>query len=444
MELLIYICALVFAFLILVSVHELGHFIVARRLGVKVLRFSVGFGPPLFKWQSKSGTDFVLGVIPLGGYISMLDTRNQPDVTPEMEAKAFDKVAPWRQILIAAAGPGANFVLAVLLFWAILLGGVATPVPYIGTVEPDSPADQAGLQPGEQLVSVDGVPVEQWTEVTAQLLRRIGDSGSIVLTTEIGSRNKNYSIAIDNWLSTEKDPMLLSELGFAPGYLPVLEAVRADSAGEKAGLQAGDHIVAISGQPVREWNELVEIVRNSPDQEITVQFERNGNPHLVVATPKGSVQPDGTVIGLLGVERGHPTTLVQPGIFGGLWGGIKQTWDYTTLIITSIGKMITGQMSPSNLAGPVSIAHYAGTTVQSSFVDYVALLGMLSVSPGLINLLPIPVLDGGHIVYATAQMIMRRPVPLKVQQIVTMVGIFFIGGLFILVFFNDITRFIPS
>lgn len=444
MELLIYICALVFAFLILVSVHELGHLIVARRLGVKVLRFSVGFGPPLFKWQSKAGTDFVLGIIPLGGYISMLDTRNQTDVTPEMEAKAFDKVAPWRQILIAAAGPGANFVLAVLLFWAILLGGVATSIPYVGPVEPDSPADQAGLQPGEQLVQVDGVPVEQWTDISAQLLRRIGDSGSIVLTTQSGSTIKNYSIVINNWLSSEKDPILLSELGFSPGLLPVLKAVQTGSAGEIAGLQAGDHIVAIGDQRVRDWTELVEIVRNAPDQELTVQFERNGNPHLVVATPKGSVLEDGTIVGLLGVELGHPTALVQPGIFGSMVGGIKETWNYTTLIITSIGKMITGQMSPSNLAGPVSIAHFAGTTVQSSFVDYVTLLGMLSVSLGLINLLPIPVLDGGHIVYATAQMIMRRPVPLKVQQIATMVGLFFIGGLFILVFFNDITRFIPS
>lgn len=444
MELLTYICALVFAFLILVSVHELGHFIVARKLGVKVLRFSVGFGPHLFKWQSKAGTDFILGIIPLGGYISMLDTRNQTDVTPEMEAMAFDKVAPWRQILIAAAGPGANFVLAVLLFWVILLGGVATPVPYIGTVEPDSPADQAGLQPGEHLVQVDGVPVEQWTEVSGQLLRRIGDSGSIVLTTQIGSSTKNYSIGINNWLSTEKDPMLLSELGFSMGALPILQSVQAGSASETAGLQAGDHIFAISGQPVRIWEELVEIVRTSADQEITVQFERNGNSHLVVATPKGSVQPDGTIVGLLGVQLGHPTTIVQPGIVGSLWGGIQETWNYTKLIITSIGKMITGQMSASNLAGPVTIAHTAGTMVQSSFLDYVTLLGMLSVSLGLINLLPIPVLDGGHIVYATAQMIMRRPVPLRVQQVATMVGIFFIGGLFILVLFNDITRFFPG
>ena len=444
MDLLTYICALVFAFLILVSVHELGHFIVARKLGVRVLRFSVGFGPPLFKWQSKAGTDFVLGIFPLGGYISMLDTRNQTDVTPEMEAMAFDKVAPWRQILIAAAGPGANFVLAVLLFWAILLGGVATPVPYIGMVEPESPAAQAGLQPGEHLVEVDGVPVEQWTEVSAQLLRRIGDSGSIVLTTKIGPTNKNYSIAINNWLSTKKDPILLSELGFSIGRLPVLKAVQAGSAGELSGLQAGDHILAIGGQPVRIWDELVEIVRNSADQELTVQFERNGNPHLVVATPKGSIQPDGTTVGLLGVELGHPTILVQRGIFGSLLGGVQETWNYTTLIITSIGKMITGQMSASNLAGPVSIAHTAGTMVQSSLLDYVTLLGMLSVSLGLINLLPIPVLDGGHIVYATAQMVMRRPVPLRVQQIASMVGIFFIGGLFILLLFNDITRFIPS
>ena len=444
MDLLTYIAALVFAFLILVSVHELGHFVVARRLGVKVLRFSVGFGPPLFKWQSKTGTDFVLGIIPLGGYISMLDTRNQTDVTPEMESKAFDKVAPWRQILIAAAGPGANFVLAILLFWLMLLGGVAVPVPYIGNVELDSPAYHAGLQPGERLVQIDGVPVEHWSDAQGQLLRRIGDSGSIVLTTQVGQLTRDYSLSIRNWLSTEKDPILLNELGFSPGALPILKSVRAGSAGEIAGLQAGDHIVALGGQQVRLWEDLVEIVRNAPGEELTVQFERNGNSHLVTATPKRNVEENGMVVGLLGVELGHPTTVVERGIFASLWGGVNETWNYTTLIITSIGKMITGQMSTSNLAGPVSIAHTAGTMVQSSLLDYITLLGMLSVSLGLINLLPVPVLDGGHIVYATVQMITRRPVPLKVQQIASMVGIFFIGGLFILVLFNDITRFFPS
>lgn len=444
MELLIYVSALVFAFLILVSVHELGHFIVARRLGVKVLRFSVGFGRPLFKWQSKAGTDFVLGYIPLGGYISMLDTRNQNDVPPEMEAMAFDKVAPWRQILIAAAGPGANFVLAIVLFWAILMMGVAVSVPYIGEVDADSPAHRAGLQPAERLVEVDGVPIENWNDVMTQLLRRIGDSGSLVLTTQVGQYNRDYSIPISDWLSTEKDPMLLEELGFSPGTLPVVGSVVADSAAEAAGLQAGDHIVAIGGQNVRLWQDLVEIVSKSPGQELTIQFERNENPHLVMATPRNKVEANGTIVGFLGVGPGHPTTVMQQGLVDGLLGGVKKTWEYTTLIVTSIGKMITGQMSVSNLAGPVSIAHTAGTTVQSSFLDYITLLGMLSVSLGLVNLLPIPVLDGGHIVYGTVQMITRRPIPLRVQQIASMVGIFFIGGLFILVLFNDITRFFPG
>ena len=444
MGLLTYILALVFAFLILVSVHELGHFIVARRLGVKVLRFSVGFGPSLFKWQSKAGTDFVLGIFPLGGYISMLDTRNIEDVTPEMESMAFDKVAPWRQILIAAAGPGANFVLAIVLFWAILMGGVSVPVPYIGSIEADSPAHQAGMQPGERLVQIDSTPVDSWGDASGQLLRRIGDTGSIVFTTQVGDLSRNYSITISNWLSTEKDPMLLEELGFSPGAIPILQSVQAGSAAEMAGLQAGDHIVALGQQKVQLWEELVEIVSNSAGQELTIQFERDGAPHLVTATPTSTVQPDGTIVGILGVRLGHPTTVVEQGIFRSLWGGINKTWDYTTLIVTSIGKMITGQMSASNLAGPVSIAHTAGTMVQSSLLDYITLLGMLSISLGLINLLPIPVLDGGHIVYATVQMITRRPIPMRVQQIATMVGIFFIGGLTILVFFNDITRFFPG
>lgn len=444
MDLLIYVSGLVLAFLILVSVHEFGHFVVARKLGVQVLRFSVGFGSPLCKWRSKKGTDFVLGVIPLGGYISMLDTRTQQDVSPEMESMAFDKVAPWRQILIAAAGPGANFVLAIFLFWLLLLGGASVPVPYIGNVETDSPAYLAGMQPGERLAKVDGVQVEQWSDATSQLLRRIGDTGSIVLTTQVEQLTKDYSINISNWLSTEKDPWILDELGFSQGLLPIVNSVQPGSAAEIAGLQAGDQIFAISGQPVRIWQDLVEIVRASPDEEITVQFEREGNPYLVTATPKGTVEPDGSIVGLIGIQSGHPTTVVKHGIFGSFFGAINKTWDYGTLIITSIGKMITGQMSATNLAGPLSIAHTAGTLVQSSFLDYITLIGLLSVSLGLINLLPIPVLDGGHIVYATVQMILRRPVPVRAQQIATMVGIFFIGGLFILVLFNDITRFFPG
>lgn len=444
MELLTYIAALVFAFLILVSVHEFGHFLVARKLGVKVLRFSVGFGSPLFKWRSKAGTDFVLGAIPLGGYISMLDTRNQQDVSPEMASMAFDKVAPWRQILIAAAGPGANFVLAILLFWMILLGGVSVPIPYIGQIETDSPAYHAGMQPGERLIAVDGVSVEQWSDATSQLLRRIGDTGSINFTTQADQLTKDYSISISNWLSTEKDPWILDELGFSQGTLPILASVQIDSVADVAGLQAGDQIIAIDGQPVRTWEELVGIVSNAPDQELTIQFERGASPHLVTATPAGNVEPDGSVTGRLGVVRGHPTIVVEHGLLGSFFAAFERTWDYATLIVTSIGKMITGQMSATNLAGPVSIAHTAGTLVQSSFLDYVTLLGMLSVSLGLINLLPIPVLDGGHIVYATVHMIIRRPIPTRVQQIATMVGITFIGGLFILVLFNDITRFFPG
>ena len=444
MQTLTYVSALVFAFLILVSVHELGHFVVARKLGVMVLRFSVGFGPPLFKWQSKKGTEFVLGIFPLGGYISMLDTRNQEDVSPELEPMAFDKVAPWRQILIAAAGPGANFVLAVFLFWMLFFGGVSVPVPYIGDIAVDSPAHDAGMQAGERLVRVDGLSVEQWSDFTSQIVRRIGDTGSLVLTTQEGQTNKDYSIAIENWLSTEKDPRIFDELGFVPGSLPILKAVQTGSAADVAGLQAGDRIVAISGQPVRVWTELVELVRSSADQELVLQFERNGNPHLVTATPKGTVEHDGSVVGRLGVELGHPTNVVAQGFFGSLGNAIDETWNFASLTVTSIGKMITGQMSTGNLAGPVSIAHTAGTMVQSSLRDYISLLGMLSISLGLVNLLPIPVLDGGHIVYATIQMVTRKPLSMKVQQIATMVGIVLIGGIFLLVLFNDITRFFPS
>ncbi len=409
-------------------------------MGVAVKRFSIGFGPALFKWRSKSNTDFVLATIPLGGYISMLDTRNEEHVPAEEQHMAFDKVTPWKQIIIAASGPLANLVLAMVLLWFVALGGVTAPIPYVGTVTEGSLADQANLQSGEEIVALDGQPVTKWMDFVSIAIRRVGDTGFLALTTETQDGEKNYSIPISNWLSNQRDPDVLQEIGFTPGILPVVNQVSPGSPADAAGLQSGDRITAVDAVSINQWDELVTLIRASPGTRMSIQFQRDEVPFLVIVAPKIEVAPDGTAYGVLGVTQGHPTRKVGWGLIGGLQYAVSETWNFVTLTVVSIKKMIFGEMNASNLAGPVSIANIAGSLAQSGFHNYLTFLAMLSISLCLINLLPIPVLDGGHIVYALIQAITRKPVSVKLQRIATATGLALLGGLFVLVLYNDIAR----
>lgn len=440
MQVLIYASALIGAFLILVTAHELGHYVVARKLGVQVQRFSIGLGPVVWSRTTKDGVEFALSAIPIGGYISMLDTRTQ-EVPAHLEHKAFNCVAPWRQIAIAAAGPLANLLLAFVLFWLVMFNGIQVAVPFVGQVHGDSPAYDAGLRGGEEVVAVDGTPVAQWMDLYRGALNRVGDTGTLSIDVSTPDNGvSTHEIPIESFLSASTDPDVLGELGIEQGVLPVIGWVQVDSAANEAGLLSGDRVLSINHIQVRVFQDLVDIVRASPNTEITMLIERDGLTYTLQVTPDSVIADDGSLYGMLGVKPLVESREIGQGIIGSMVYAGSETWSFTVLTVTSITKMITGQMDTSNLAGPITIARVAGEVVQRGWEYYVRLIAMLSISLFLINLLPIPVLDGGHIVYGLIEMVTRRKVSLRVQQIATMAGLAILGCLIILVLYNDAAR----
>ena len=440
MELLTYIGALVGAFLILVSVHEYGHFVVARKAGVQVQRFSIGLGPVLWRRMSSSGTEFVISWIPLGGYISMLDTRTQDDIPDDQKHMAFDQVAPWRQIAIAAAGPAANLLLALLLFWIVMFNGERVSVPYLGRVEVDTPAHQAGLRGGEEIVAFDDSEVEQWMDIVRAAVGRVGDTGTISIKARTDSGERTYVIPIENWLRDESDPDVLGKLGISQDMLPMISEVMPDTPASHAGFLPNDRFISIDNEQILVWGDLVNIVRPAADRSVDIVFERDGLQRTVSVIPEGVVAPDGSVYGMLGVAPVVETRVIGTGIGGSFTAAARETWNITALTVTSIKKMVVGDLDTSNLAGPITIAHLAGSVAQRGWDYYLRLVAILSVSLCLINLLPIPVLDGGHIVYGLIEAITRKRVSMRIQRVASMTGIAMIGCLIILALYNDFSR----
>ena len=374
----------------------------------------------------------------------MLDTRTH-EVPPELQHRAFDRVAPWRQISIAAAGPLANLLLAFVLFWAVMFNGVEVPIPHLGKIKEDSPADVAGIPDGAEVVAVDGKPVEQWMDVYRELIERIGNTGTLTIDVSTpGVGITSHDIVLEDWLRDVKDPDVMVELGLTAGAQPILDQVQRNSAADMAGLMPGDRIMEIAGIEIATWQDLIDVIQVSPDTEVSIVFDRQGVPMTVAATPVGKVAPDGTVTGLLGVTPQVPSREIGKGVFGSMAYAANETWSFTALTVTSIKKMITGEMGTSNLAGPITIAHLAGSMAQRGWEYYIRLVAMLSISLFLINLLPIPVLDGGHIVYGLYEMITRKRISLRVQRIASMAGFALLGCLILLVIYNDLTRLAGS
>ncbi|HCW89363.1 MAG TPA: RIP metalloprotease RseP [Marinobacter sp.] len=448
MEIIQTLLALLLTLGILVTLHEYGHFWVARRCGVKVLRFSVGFGKPLFSWYDRHGTEFAVAAIPLGGYVKMLDSREGP--VPESEKdQEFMSKPPSRRIAIAAAGPIANFLFAVVAYWVLSVVGFSTLAPVVGDVAQGSVAARVGLQEGMEIREVDGHPVTSWRDINMRLLERAGEQGTVSLTVAEDGWEHTLTGRLGGWQLSRDTPNPLVEFGLSP-WRPEVPAVlgRIAEGGRawQAGLQTGDRVVAVDGEPVEDWFALVERIREAPETTLALTVERNGTQQRVEVTPQARTLDDGTVTGYVGAgvtEIRWPDHLMRDVSYGPIAAiprALSETWADTRLTLVAIRKMLTGLLSPTNLSGPITIARVAEASVSSGFEDFVRFLAYLSVSLGVLNLLPVPVLDGGHILYYAIEMIRRKPLSEQAQAFGLRIGMAMILTLMVFALYNDLMR----
>ncbi|WP_330926791.1 sigma E protease regulator RseP [Candidatus Sororendozoicomonas aggregata] len=440
---------------VLVSIHEYGHFWVARRCGVKVLRFSIGFGKPLWQKKDRHGTEFSLAAIPLGGYVKMLDEREGP-VSADEKHLSFNSQSVLSRIAIVVAGPVANFLLAIVALWLMYLVGVRTVAPQVGEVIPGSPAAMAGIEAGDEIVAVDGVETKGWQAVNMALVSALGETKTLrfsVLPGEPGAAHTGGTVvernlSVKNWLAGDENPAPLLSLGIRP-YTPVIPAIIGSvvdgGAAARSGLKVGDKIVQVDGQPLSDWSSWVKWVRNHPDQVLAVTVVR-GEKLIQLSLRPDTRSIDGIDSGYIGAGV-HPVSwppsmirTLQYGPVTALVKGAEGTWALTTMTVNSLWKMVVGLVSVTNLSGPITIAKVAGASMASGFENFLYFLGMLSVSLGVLNLLPIPVLDGGHLFFYLVELVRGRPLSERVQLLGLKIGVSLVICVMGLAIYNDVSR----
>ena len=434
---------------ILVTIHEWGHYWVARRCGVKVLRFSVGFGKAIWSRTGKDGTVYAVAAIPLGGYVKMLDEREAP-VPDALKDQAFNNKPVGQRMAIVAAGPIVNLVFAVFAYWLMFLVGVSTVAPIVGGLAPNSVAERAMIPIGSEIVSVDGQPARSWEEVNLALASHIGESGPVHLGVIPEGRHteQQISLQLDNWGVDLENETPLTAMGiqpYRPEVKPVIGQLVDGGAAQAQGLMVGDQITAVNGEPVTEWTALVQQIQSSPNQALMLTVERDGHTVEMSLTPNERMVNDQRQ-GYIGAGVQMPTwpesmqRTLQYGVFDAIPQAVTKTWNMITLTLDSIWKMIEGAISVKNLSGPITIAKVAGASAASGFEPFISFLAYLSISLGVLNLLPIPVLDGGHLLFYTLEWLRGRPVSERVQDIGLRFGMAALLSLMTLALVNDVMR----
>lgn len=433
---------------ILIAVHEYGHFWVARRCGVYVEKFSIGFGKALWRKVGKDGTEYTLAMIPLGGYVKMLDERVEP-VESERRHMAFNNKKLWQRSAIVAAGPLANFVFAIFAYWVVYLIGVPAVKPVIGEIAPQSIAAEAGIESGMELKTISGIKTAEWESVNMAMISHIGDKEMVVTVTEPGtSYEVEKQLDLSDWSFDPESERVLTTLGITP-YSPkitlVISQLVEDGAAISAGLRLNDEIIAINGESVTEWQQVVDAVRSHPQQMLTMEVLRDGVPVALSLTPEAKAAGD-ELVGYAGfAPKVDPwpesyRINLQYGPVEAVGKAAEKTWQLVTLTFDMVTKLVTGDVAMKNLSGPISIAKGAGMTADYGMVYFLGFLALISVNLGIVNLLPLPVLDGGHLMFFAIEAVTRRPVSERVQDIGYRVGSAILVALMAVALFNDFTR----
>ena len=434
----------------LVTIHEFGHFWVARRCGVKVERFSIGFGSALCTWHDRFGTEFVIAALPLGGYVKMLDNQDS-EVRCEDKLHTFSGQGVWSRIAIVSAGPLANLLLATMLFWILYLAGEVGVEPVIGDITPKSPAQVAGFESGMKIVKVEGEDTPSWNSVSKELFKFIGKSGDINITVKLpdSSVTTDLTINVDKWLRDSVEPVPLRALGISPDYefqALNLAEVAEDGAADRAGLIMGDEILMVNDKPVTGVDYFVNVVASNPQREINLKILRGDLTKLITVVPD-VIDRDGVRVGQIGVHlapRGkYPDEYVFRHVhtpWSALWRSFEETSSYSIFILNSLGKLLIGELSTKNLSGPITIAKVAGESGRAGIDNFVRFVAILSIMLGVMNLLPIPVLDGGHLMYFVVEIVKGSPVSESVQLASYKIGLAILVTLMLWATFNDLSR----
>jgi regulator of sigma E protease len=435
---------------VLIVIHELGHYWVARRCGVKVLRFSIGFGRPLLRWvRGADRTEWVVAAIPLGGYVRMLDERDSDHpVSADDLPRAFNRQSVGRRTLIVLAGPVANLLLAIGVYWGLNMAGVMQPRALLAAAAAHTPAAQAGVRAGDEVLAVDGDAVRSWPEANWQVLQRAVARKVVELELrDAGGGTRTVQLDLSGLTARDLEAAPLARIGLAPlGGPPQIGRINPGSAAERAGLASGDRVLAVDGAAVASARELIERIRASAGQPLELRLERAGETIVLTAVPalETETAADGQVreIGRLGAELGERRELVRVryGPVEALALATEKTWDMIAFSLRMIGQMITGDASLKNLSGPVTIADYAGKTAAIGIAAYLSFLALVSISLGVLNLLPIPLLDGGHLVYYLVEVIKGSPPADWVVHLGQRAGIGVLIALTALALYNDLMR----